>query len=142
MNTDFDEVSYGIIPLKQSKQGWMIFLVQLHAGHWGFPKGHTEKGETPLETATRELTEETGLSICRLLDQEMLRETYHYLRNSTESYKMVGYFIAEVEGTWVKQEAEIADAKWVPLSEAENIVNFAEAKIICQRLNKQFSQNT
>ena len=28
-------------------------------GHWDFPKGHVDKGETEIETATRELEEET-----------------------------------------------------------------------------------
>lgn len=30
---------------------------------WGFPKGHSEHGETEIETATREFLEETGYTI-------------------------------------------------------------------------------
>ena len=30
-------------------------------GHWDFPKGHVDKGETEVETAIRELEEETGV---------------------------------------------------------------------------------
>ena len=32
-------------------------------GHWAFPKGHVEKGETETETAVREVLEETGVPI-------------------------------------------------------------------------------
>lgn len=48
------ERSYGIIPLR-FKGKWEVFMVQLHAGHWGFPKGHGEPGEEALQTAEREL---------------------------------------------------------------------------------------
>jgi 8-oxo-dGTP pyrophosphatase MutT (NUDIX family) len=33
---------------------------------WGFPGGHVEPGEQPLEAAHRELLEETGLTVDRL----------------------------------------------------------------------------
>ncbi len=49
------EHSYGIIPLKKKEGVWNVLLVQLHAGHWGFPKGHPNNHETTLDTAQREL---------------------------------------------------------------------------------------
>ncbi len=33
------------------------------AGKWGFPKGHIEQGEDPIECATRECLEETGIQV-------------------------------------------------------------------------------
>ena len=33
---------------------------------WGFPKGHMEDGETPKDTAKREVMEETGFIVCLL----------------------------------------------------------------------------
>lgn len=41
----------------------MVFMVQNAQGLWGFPKGHREDGETPLQAAIRETLEETGLVI-------------------------------------------------------------------------------
>ena len=35
-------------------------------GHWDFPKGHVEKGESETQTALRELTEETGIKNLKL----------------------------------------------------------------------------
>jgi 8-oxo-dGTP pyrophosphatase MutT (NUDIX family) len=32
-----------------------------HASRWDLPKGHMDPGETPLQTAVRELEEETGI---------------------------------------------------------------------------------
>lgn len=38
------------------------FLLMEHKTRWDLPKGHTDKGETELETAFREFEEETGIS--------------------------------------------------------------------------------
>ena len=35
-------------------------------GHWAFPGGHLEFGETPMDCARRELMEETGLEVRRI----------------------------------------------------------------------------
>ena len=40
-----------------------FLLLQYPQGHWSFPKGHVEKGDTDHHsTASRELTEETGIT--------------------------------------------------------------------------------
>ena len=44
-------------------------------GIWSFPKGHIDKGETPDETALREVAEETGVS--KLTLGETLPATWH-----------------------------------------------------------------
>ena len=33
------------------------------SGFWGFPKGHMEEGESPLNAAEREVFEETGFKV-------------------------------------------------------------------------------
>ena len=43
-----------------------IVLVSTGPGRWQFPGGHPEAGESSLQTAQREVLEETGLDIARL----------------------------------------------------------------------------
>jgi len=38
-----------------------VVLRRTRDGHWIFPKGHIERGESPQEAAVREVAEETGL---------------------------------------------------------------------------------
>ena len=53
--------SYGVIPIFKGKDGFYILLVKnSKGGHWGLPKGTPEKDEKPIDTAKRELFEETG----------------------------------------------------------------------------------
>ena len=40
-----------------------VLLVQSRGNLWGFPKGSMEEGEIPMETALREVREETGISL-------------------------------------------------------------------------------
>ena len=53
----------------------VLVIRHRHGGHWAFPKGHVEPGETELETAARETREETGVGV-RFVDG--FRETTRY----------------------------------------------------------------
>lgn len=134
-----DESSFGIIPLRQSERGWEVLLVQLHAGHWGFPKGHSNEGEEPFATASRELFEETGLQVETLLSDNMFEESYRYLREGVQRDKNVGYFIAEVSGKLARQQLEVKDAKWVAWNEVEDFITFNELAALVGRVKSCFT---
>jgi bis(5'-nucleosidyl)-tetraphosphatase len=125
------EESFGIIPLAKHGGHWQVFLIQHRGGrYWGFPKGHAEPNETPLESASRELKEETGLDCIRVLSDEPLQEQYWFQIEGKRVFKKVTYFIAEVGGTVTLQKTEINDGIWVPLDEAIDKVTHAEGKAI------------
>lgn len=70
------EKSCGAIVYRKHHGNTEILLVRhLKSGHWSFPKGHMEAGETEEDTARREIKEETGLDV--LLDTGF-RETVNY----------------------------------------------------------------
>ncbi len=130
------EHSYGIIPLKLLDQKWETLLVQHQAGHWSFPKGHAQEGELPYDTAKRELLEETGLRVTRVLSETPFREHYFFTREGDPTEKDVDYFLAEVEGTPALQIEEIANLRWVSLEEAEECMTFEEGKRMCRTIRK------
>ena len=62
------EKSCGVVLLNSNK----VLLLQhpdtTTSGHWDFPKGHVEKGEDEIQTALRELKEETGIDKVKIID--------------------------------------------------------------------------
>jgi 8-oxo-dGTP pyrophosphatase MutT (NUDIX family) len=93
----------------------ILMLRHRRGGHWSFPKGHVEEGETEEETALREIKEETGLDV-------VLHEGF---KNIIEYYpkpgvrKKVIYFLAySKETNFVRQEEEISELKWLNWDEA------------------------
>jgi 8-oxo-dGTP pyrophosphatase MutT (NUDIX family) len=134
------EESFGVIPLKQEDGHWMVLLINhKKGGYWAFPKGHSEPGELPEQTASRELFEETGLRIMRKLTDKTVREAYKFYRGSQLIEKVVTYFIAEVEGTIVLQVGEVNESQWVKLAEAERWITFEESRRIIRQVNSHLA---
>lgn len=131
--------SYGIIPLRRQSEGWETLLVQHYAGHWSFPKGHSNPGEQPRQTAERELSEETGLKVVRYLVEQPQEEHYQFQFEGELIEKSVLYFLAEVAGEVNIQPEEIADSRWLPLDQAQEWITFSQAKHICQQVRAVLS---
>jgi bis(5'-nucleosidyl)-tetraphosphatase len=122
--------------LRQKNGVWEVFLIQHRAGHWAMPKGHAENQETPIETATRELFEETNLAVVRLLFAQPFTEYYEFKNEGILIQKTVSYFVAEVSGVERLQQEELKDGKWVNLNQAEEFVTFSQAKNILSKVKK------
>ncbi len=132
------ESSYGVIPLQKTEKGNVQVLLIFHKGgkHWSFPKGRKDPGETDLETAVRELKEETGLEIDQYLSKVPYMESYTFYKFQEKVLKTVSYYPAFVKGTLKLQEEEILDARWIPIGEAIHHLTFKEAKAICQKVSE------
>lgn len=135
-----EEKSYGIIPLKKGDDGWKVLLIRHRAGHWAFPKGRPEEGETPEAAAIRELVEETGLTIVRFLDKAPVSESYIFRRGDKLVYKTVSYFLSLVKGNVKLQEEELDDHAWFLLGEAKSKITFPEGKNLCAEIEKRITR--
>lgn len=113
--------SCGIIPLHIDNTKTLRFLlVQGHGDFWGFPKGHKEKKETHLETAQRELLEETSIVCSKYFSHRTYKERYRIpKKRGSDIIKKVIYFVGLTENTHVKlQTTELKKYGWFTLSEA------------------------
>jgi bis(5'-nucleosidyl)-tetraphosphatase len=125
------EESFGIIPVKKTSSLWEVFLIQHNKGHyWGFPKGHAEEGETPIEAAIRELKEETNLDVIDCLKKDPFIEQYQFTVKGERVLKRVSYFLAEVSGVVILQSMEIQNGLWVSLDQAIEKMTHTEGKSI------------
>lgn len=121
------EICYGIIPLIFQENGWRVLIVQhLKGNYWGFPKGHAKKGESPKESAERELKEETSLRVIRYLPHPHLTELYQFRRNGTLIEKTVHFYLAEVNSECQIDSLEIIRGRWITVKNLLSYVTFKE----------------
>ena len=111
------------------------FLVIQHStesnevkGHWDFPKGHVEDNESELETATRELQEETGIDDFRLINNFRQRITYNVHKNNAVIPKEVIFFLAESSTKSVKLSSEHQHYRWLDFDLAHERLTYSNAK--------------
>ncbi|MEC7712663.1 MAG: bis(5'-nucleosyl)-tetraphosphatase [Candidatus Thermoplasmatota archaeon] len=111
------------------------FLVIQHStesnevqGHWDFPKGHVEDNESELETATRELQEETGIDDFRLINNFRQKITYKVHKNNTAIPKEVIFFLAESSTKSVQLSSEHQNYRWLDFDLAHDRLTYSNAK--------------
>ncbi len=122
---------FGIVPLTYRENYWEVFLIQhLNGGHWGFPKGHSERGKSPKETAERELFEETRMEVIRYLDHSYLVEKYQFIHDGILVDKTVRFYLGEVTTEYTLQTEEISAGKWLPLKDLTSYTTFDEEKLL------------
>lgn len=130
--------SIGIIIFYRFPRKIKYLLLKQHQGHWSFPKGHVEKGESYLETARRELKEEAGIKKIRLLKNKiMLKDSYSFRNDKNKIIKTVDYFIAESLSENVKiDNDEIVNFKWLTFEKSIERITFSKSKNILKSANK------
>ncbi len=126
--------SYGAVPFIR-KSGEILFLIISHgSGHWGFPKGHQKLNETPVETARRELYEETGVKEAVFHEDIHFDEHYKFKESGQNYDKTVTYFLAEVKEdnahTPKVFQQEIKETRWVSFKEGMKTLTFEAARVV------------
>ena len=126
------EKSCGAIVVDDGK----VLLVKHNAGHWDFPKGHVEEGETEIETAIREVKEETNIDIKIEKENKYISE-YSPKENVM---KTVIYFIGEkVGGEDKPQIEEVSDVEGVDVNKAVERITHQKSKEIMMQVIKDMN---
>ena len=128
-----NDFSCGVIPYRLVDGQRQFLLIQHKAGHWAFPKGHPEAGETDLQTARRELAEETGISAVEIDEARPFEEHYHFTKRSGKQVsKRVLYFLGRVApGQAVSlQEEEVSNYAWGDAQQTRERLTFDEGRAL------------
>jgi tRNA nucleotidyltransferase (CCA-adding enzyme) len=131
------EFSCGAIIYKMQKDSPLFLLVNSKRnGRWGFPKGHIEKNETEIETARREIFEETGIKDIEFVKDYKKEDIYTIEKSSSNAKKQMIekhsiYFLALVfEEPSDFDKNEICELKWVDVRHAYTLLSFVSQKDI------------
>lgn len=104
-----------------------VLLVKQMDGHFGFPKGHVEKNETEIETAIREVLEETNVHV-NIVGDYRYKMTYNP-KNKPDVIKDVIYFLAKPLNTNINPQAgEISDVMWIDNDKVIDMLTYEDAK--------------
>ncbi len=133
------DLSCGVIPVYKKPGGIFIFcLVKHQGGHWGFPKGHSDLGESEQQTATRELAEETGINRVNIVPDAVFSEEYSFEQDTILYNKSVKYFLGFVSDitTSIPNDfkEEISELKWVTYEDAKEVITFKNSKSILDKV--------
>lgn len=121
------EYSCGAILFCYDENVRKYVLVQEASGSYGFPKGHNENDETDIETAKREIFEETG--IVPEFIPNMKRTIRYKLMNDSE--KEVTFFVAKYKDQeFNSTDKTILAIKKFDYKAAKSVLKFNELKNI------------
>jgi len=124
----------GVIVFREWNSSYQTITVKgSRTGNWSFPKGKRKRGEPVIDTAWRELQEETGLYFN---DVKLLHLSY--IDEEAKKGK-IRYFIAMLrskEAPFFKfTTTEIKVVKWMPISNQE-LLSISRRKVLQQALVK------
>lgn len=135
------EKSAGIIVFRMENKEPEFLILHYGAGHWDFPKGHVEEGESEEQTALRETEEETGIKEIIFVPGFRNSISYFFKRKKETVKKEVIFFLAETKTKAVKLSFEHKDYKWLNYEDAMKQLNFDNAKEMLKRANDFLSSH-
>jgi ADP-ribose pyrophosphatase YjhB (NUDIX family) len=133
------EPTAGGIVFRRHKDGKVeILLIADSKNRWTIPKGHIEEGETPRQTAEREIQEETGLKKMKMLDW-LGKINFRYRRINTLVLMTTEIFLVEAQGDTDKivPQEWMKGIKWFTTNEALDKIEYEDiGKLILLGLKK------
>jgi 8-oxo-dGTP pyrophosphatase MutT (NUDIX family) len=125
------ETSYGGVVVRDSD----VLVIQPTGKKkvTGLPKGGARAGESPEETAAREVREETGVTAN--VRGPLGDVQYWYRRGGRRVHKTVHFFLFDyVSGSTDDHDHEVDEARWIPLEEARTGLTFPGERALIERV--------
>jgi mutator protein MutT len=121
-----------------------VAIIARHSrsGHleWCLPKGHIEKGETPEETAVREVHEETG--ILGVVTGSIATIDYWFTGDHNRVHKLVHHYVLQQTGGDLTVEGdpdhEAEDAAWVSFDNLNSVLSYPNERRIVWLYSRKY----
>ena len=118
---------------------------------WSIPKGLQEPGENYLESATRELEEETGIDLMKMTDSvkgvyDLPKVNYVHKLKTLRPFVVVTNILVPVGSLVCRSIAaciglpECDDFKWVTMKEAEKLIHETQLRCL-SRVKETFKKH-
>jgi ADP-ribose pyrophosphatase YjhB (NUDIX family) len=140
-----DETSAGGLVVDRSGAVPRAALIARHDRRgrlvWSLPKGHVEAGETPADTAVREVEEETGIRGAVLAPLGTI--DFWFVADQRRVHKTVHHFLLEaIGGELSDADIEVIEVSWFPLSEVAATLAYADERRLMERVGALLAPGT
>jgi 8-oxo-dGTP diphosphatase len=133
------EISSGAVLVRRMRGRWWLAAIRPGGkpkGTWALPKGLVGRGEDPLATALRELTEESGLEGVPVTKLGDVR--YVYTRAGARIFKIVSFYLVRYRrgriGDVTPEHAhEVEEARWLSLENAPKLLSYRGEREMADR---------
>lgn len=130
------ERSAGGVVVRSDGSTSRFLLIRDGYGHWGFPKGHLERGERADTAALREVMEETGLRQLTLVGSIAAIEWRFRFRGRLIQKHCEFFLMESQSGDTKPQKSEgITDCRWVTIDEAHQLIDYENARGVLTQAN-------
>ena len=131
------QISSGGVVFRRDARGAEVALISVGPQHrWQLPKGLVDPGESPEQTAVREVREEAGVDAALIAPLERVEYWYQSTERGTRVrfHKFVHFFLLEYfAGDVADHDHEVNEARWVPVADAATMLAFASERRVLER---------
>ena len=144
-----NEFSAGAVVARRLRGRWWLAAIRPGGkppGVWALPKGNVFRGESPGDTALREVTEETGLT--GDLVEKLGDVKYFYVRKGGERvFKVVTFFLVRYRSGRLGEIApehahEVEEARWLPLDDAPRLLAYKGEREMAEQAARALAEKT
>ena len=137
------EKSAGGVVVRFAGNEPLFLLIRDSYGHWGFPKGHLERGERAEVAARREVIEETGLPSVDLVGA-IASIDWRFRFRGTLIHKHCEFFLMETasQATRPQKSEGITACKWSTFDDARRLLAYENARGVLQRAQAMLAART
>lgn len=130
------EASAGGIVVREQGGELEVAVIRPHGRSlWALPKGHVDPGETPEQTAVREVWEETGLKATLVAPLGEIRYVYQF--RGQRIFKRVHFFLFRYQegdlGPLPGPRVEVDEVRWVPVGQLVPMLGYKGEKAVAAR---------
>lgn len=142
------EKSVGAVIYKKRDGEVKFLLLHYQSGHWDFPKGHPEEGETEEEALRREVREETGIMQLEIMPGFSEATGFYYEARGNEMKrrikegrgvkieKEVIYYLAETKEEEIKISHEHVGFVWLNYEESLRRITYENSREVLRKLSR------